>query len=85
MPDSNITLDEYARIIVKPMVLAAISDGRLDDVLNDPDVLLIALKDEDIKEAVFKRIPIILSKPSIFELYGNEIITNDLKIKMPND
>lgn len=51
-----LTLDDYAKRIVQPMVLRDIASGRLDDVLLDADCLEIILADAELTAAFIKRL-----------------------------
>lgn len=86
----TITLDEYARTIVKPMVIERIKAGRLDDVIADPDVWSIIAKDKDLIKATVERLEFLVANPpqSVFtEVTGNHEVAGDfiLKTNLPND
>lgn len=53
------TLDDFAKRVMRPSVLRAIQRGAVDNALGDPDVLEILANDPELAKAAVERIRLI--------------------------
>lgn len=76
-----LTLDDFAKQILRPQLLRSIKGGAVDNALSDPDVIEILAEDAELAAAALQRIKLIAEGGSAEEKwpYGTK-----LRIRLPN-